>query len=317
MSTANPFGKLKVERDPEEEEEIKKQSKPSAGGEIFVPVEQKKKKKVRPEKKEETAPADDEGFEQVNKHKAPRKKQNTEQNDEAQKKEHRQHKDKKAPVDPSKRPKKREFDRQSGTGRGRESAKGGAGGKGTWTGKKITEKNYDEQIIDKALNPEKYEKKERHEEKEEKEHEEKEHEEKEEGQEKEEHFHRERREKKGPAKEVDPKDLLERPEGAISLEEFLAQKKTTAQPEEKKEVVKPKETENLQIKQKKEEFSIGEVTAPKKGKGKAPKEKKDDKKDIEIDFQVGSGKDERRYDRKPKHHNQKFKFDQKDFPQLK
>ena len=61
----------------------------------------------------------------------------------------------------------RQYDRQSGTGRGKEVSKGGAGGKGTWgDNPKNIAKNYenyndDDYYFESALNPEK--KKERHE----------------------------------------------------------------------------------------------------------------------------------------------------------
>ena len=54
---------------------------------------------------------------------------------------------------------KREYERHSGTGRGKEVAKGGAGGRGTWgdNPKNIArnyERNNDDYIINSALNPE-------------------------------------------------------------------------------------------------------------------------------------------------------------------
>merc|ERR1711976_755886 len=56
---------------------------------------------------------------------------------------------------------KRQFDKQSGTGRGKEISKNGAGGKGTWgTNPKSVareEYNYDEDVFNSALNPKKEE----------------------------------------------------------------------------------------------------------------------------------------------------------------
>ena len=55
MSTSNPFGKLKIERDEEDREEMAQQKKSTGeGNQLFAPIqgEQKKKKKVRQEKKE-------------------------------------------------------------------------------------------------------------------------------------------------------------------------------------------------------------------------------------------------------------------------
>merc|ERR1711976_143996 len=54
---------------------------------------------------------------------------------------------------------KRQFDKQSGTGRGKEISKNGAGGKGTWgtNPKNVAreEYNYDEDVFNSALNPKK------------------------------------------------------------------------------------------------------------------------------------------------------------------
>lgn len=66
MSTSNPFGKLKIERDEEDREEMAQQKKSTGeGNQLFAPIqgEQKKKKKVRQEKKE--TQDDNEGFEVV------------------------------------------------------------------------------------------------------------------------------------------------------------------------------------------------------------------------------------------------------------
>ena len=63
----------------------------------------------------------------------------------------------------------RRFDRQSGTGRGKEVAKGGAGGKGTWgdnsknIARDFEKNNDDDYYFETALNPEKQEKPERQE----------------------------------------------------------------------------------------------------------------------------------------------------------
>ena len=52
MSTSNPFGKLKIERDEEDREEMAQQKKSTGEGNQLFQGEQKKKKKVRQEKKE-------------------------------------------------------------------------------------------------------------------------------------------------------------------------------------------------------------------------------------------------------------------------
>ena len=63
-------------------------------------------------------------------------------------------------MDKSNKPKKREKDRLSGTGRGKEISKGGAGGKYTWgDGKKNLEKElYEEHEYDDNYDEEKNEK---------------------------------------------------------------------------------------------------------------------------------------------------------------
>ena len=143
MATKNPFGNLTIRRD-EDEEEITTRTQPASTstGALFSNAqagEQKKKKKVRPEEKknvEETRQDDEEGFEVVKK-KAPTKVRNpvaeeetTEKGEQKPKKfkkyDHTLVKENKFNTE------KRLYERHSGTGRGKEIAKGGAGGKHTW-----------------------------------------------------------------------------------------------------------------------------------------------------------------------------------------
>ena len=165
MSLSNPFGKMKVERDSEDENEDfqkVKSNKPSQ--QLFVAPEQKKKKK-RPENTENqgTKIEDEEGFEEVSKHKPQRKKQKSEEGDDFNSLKQNHYAQKEGPKyypPKNKKPGKREFERKSGTGRGKEISKGGAGGKGTWGNnpKEISrryEKNNDDYYFEQALNPKK------------------------------------------------------------------------------------------------------------------------------------------------------------------
>ena len=139
----NPFGQLNVHRDDDDEIVApSKQASNSNPTSLFPNIssqkEEKPKKKVRPEEKKQIdQPKDEEpidGFEVVKKNK-PVNKQRTNQSqevgvEEKQKDPNRKNKtysEKYKPV-----PGKRQFDRHSGTGRGKEIAKQGAGGKGTW-----------------------------------------------------------------------------------------------------------------------------------------------------------------------------------------
>ena len=102
------------------------------------------------------------GFEEVVKHKVrPRKNEDPDNNQFPKQKEF--HK-KKIHVKEENPPRKRQYDKKSGTGRGREISKGGAGGKGTWGNNpkdmaRKYEKNYDDYYIDAALHPEENENK--------------------------------------------------------------------------------------------------------------------------------------------------------------
>ena len=143
MATKNPFGNLTIRRDEDDEDTtVRTQAVPASTGALFSNAqagEQKKKKKVRPEEKkklEETQQDDEEGFEVVKK-KAPAKPRNpvaeegsTEKGEEKPKRfkklDHALEKENKFNTQ------KRLYERHSGTGRGKEISKGGAGGKHTW-----------------------------------------------------------------------------------------------------------------------------------------------------------------------------------------
>ena len=134
MATNNPFEKLSVKREDDDEEENFKEVKTKSSN---VPYGiESKKKKVRPQ---EPKQEDNEGFEEVGKGHKLRKQHDDE--DENPDTEHKKRKgvnyDKTESRDYNAnknggKTRGRKFDRHSGTGRGKESSKGGAGGKGTW-----------------------------------------------------------------------------------------------------------------------------------------------------------------------------------------
>lgn len=145
MATRNPFGQLRVERD-EEDEVPQTSSKQAPTTTLFVnnQTAEKKKKKVRPDEKKRDEPIQDtnEGFEVVGKpkpQKHQRKHNPIEEGDvagEGKIKEDKHlnkiglghHAHNPRPL----RSGKRQFERHSGTGRGKEIAKGGSGGKTVW-----------------------------------------------------------------------------------------------------------------------------------------------------------------------------------------
>jgi len=135
----NPFGLLTIRRDEDEEgleTQTQKAIDPIFQGPLAV---QKHKKKVRPEDKkileeERTLPkkrAEEEGFTEIRKNRRS-ETPNAPLFVETVTKEFKREKNMKAKTPIIKRENKRMFDRQSGTGRGREIAKHGAGGKTTW-----------------------------------------------------------------------------------------------------------------------------------------------------------------------------------------
>jgi hypothetical protein len=143
MASRNPFGQLQIRRDAEDEEVTQQ----STGAQVISSTPlftqaaaAQKKKKVRPdEKKKSEEPKEEdneEGFEVVNSKKKSAGKPRA-QNDDATPEEktkqfHLKNKGAFAPRNNKTTPGKRVFDRQSGTGRGKEIAKNGAGGKYTW-----------------------------------------------------------------------------------------------------------------------------------------------------------------------------------------
>ena len=133
MSTTNPFEKLNVrhEKDDDDEQGEFEQVK---GKDKNVPFGiETKKKKVRPKEKVEED-AGEEGFQEVKRGGPKRRPPKDNEEEENQEKGHKKRRRTNFETDEDKenrenrRPKRgRQFDRQSGTGRGKEIAKGGAG----------------------------------------------------------------------------------------------------------------------------------------------------------------------------------------------
>jgi hypothetical protein len=128
----NPFGKLTVRRDDDEEEVKQVQTTTTT-----VQQADAKKKKVRPEENKPVVvqhkEENNEGFETVGKVKTqkPRRAENNDEEKQIDPKD-RKPKNKGAYANKPVREGKRQFERHSGTGRGKEIAKNGAGGHHTW-----------------------------------------------------------------------------------------------------------------------------------------------------------------------------------------
>ena len=332
MSTNNPFEKLHVKRDKDDEEdnfqEVKAKDK-----NVPLGIGQKKKK-VRPKEKALEGEEGEEGFQEVKKGSKKNKGQDNQEEEDtgnAHKKrrginyntnEEREYRENKKPA------RGRKLDRQSGTGRGREIAKGGAGGKYTWNdnpkniAKDYENYNDDDYFFEEALNPENKEKKQPRRYKKENENEEDENQnEKGETQEGE-GRKREKREEKKPY-ELKSEEKLDKPKDAIFLEDFL---KKTEKPkeEEQKEVKRIQDGKPLTKVEKKNEDILG-TTGPGKKKGKKKKEKDVNQQEIDLNAEIGAhlqiGES---YERGPRRGgygrdgNEKgFVYDPNDFPELK
>lgn len=334
---SNPFNKLKVQRDDEEDFVAVQSSKPAAATKqpLFGnPEDKAKKPKQRPKK--ETAEKEEEnneGFQFVGKQ--PKKPRTEETNAEVVV-DKKFGKDNQKNDYPHKRGEgkvrvntnQRVFDRHSGTGRGKEVKKEGAGGKYTWGNQG---KNAQRDIVDyddtdyyfnKALNPNVKKEEVVVEQKEEVKAEVKE----EvvvaatEGEAKEEEGKdgkKDRKKKKGvETAEVDEKDKLVIPENAMTLEE-LKQKKAGAVKEEKVDKVEIKvdlePIENKKV----------DVAVDSKKKGKKVKNDKVNPKEVDLNKLVKVNTEEedsrggrKNYNNNKKNNQNKFKFNDKDFPEL-
>lgn len=357
MTSTNPFEKLSIKQevdddDPEEFKEVKSKAQNVPFG-----IEPKKKK-ARPQEKQVV---EEEGFEEVVKHKQPKKK-----GDDDEEEENPEHKQRKGinyntaemrDYRESQRKQRgggRQFDRKSGTGRGKEIAKGGAGGKGTWgeNPKNIArdfEKNYDDYYFESVLNPkekkendekrvkrERRPKKEKNEgegEEKEKNGEEGEEEKKEDGEEGgEKKEQKPKKEKKQREKKVlKPEEKLDRPEGAVSVEDYLKSKEKPK--EEEKEVKRIQDGEALKKVEEKKDDVLGTTEdGKKKNKKKKDKGKKINQAEIDLNNQVFSNLQvEEGNERKPRGDFRgkrggrrggkggagEFHYDPKDFPEMK
>ena len=335
MSTSNPFDKLNVKREEEEDEE--QEFHQVKGKEKNVPygIEQKKKK-VRPKEVEKGEEEGEEGFEEVPSKTKKRREENAEETEEKQHKkrrgvnfntaEEREHRLQDKPR------RGRQYDRQSGTGRGKEIAKGGAGGKGTWgDNPKNIAKNYenyndDDYYFESALNPEKREERPRRPKKEYK----KEGEEKEKEEEGNKEDKKDKKEFKPKPIEIKEEDKLHRPENEMSLDDYLKSKEKPK--EEEKEVERIKDGKPLTKNEKKKEEILG-TTGQGKKKEKKKKDKNVNQEELDLNYEIGAnlniGGDYERRERGDRRKGGKgrgrggrgrggeFHFDEKDFPKLK
>jgi len=306
-------------------------------------TEQKKKKKVRPDEKkrieeEQTQYKEDneEGFQVVSK-KAHRTKplneevplEDTKNRKPKNKGAHLERNDKNFA-----KPGKRIHDRQSGTGRGKEIAKGGAGGHHTWgNNPKNVAKDAeyfgrdDEAWFNSALSRD--EKKIREEKQEEKEVvqepqpvEERTEEQQPEAENRESDWRKKRR--GGPAEEeIKKEDLLERPENALSVTEYreLLKQKNQGLESKPKNVVKANETDAQPQKRDESQFELGLGEGQKKAKTakKDTKAKKPDTKEIVVDLKTDDGM--RRFENTKqqgygKGKKDKYYYTPDDFPEL-
>ena len=330
--SSNPFEKLNVKRD-EEDDDDQGEFQQVKGKAKNVPIGlETKKKKIRP--KEKVEDDDNEGFEEVP-NKMRKKKLEGDDEEETQGGEHKKRKginyntaEEKDYRTKDKPRRGRQFDRHSGTGRGKEIAKGGAGGKGTWgeNPKNIArdfENNNDDYYFEEALNPEK--KKERPPRRPKKENKK----EGEEGQEKIEEG--EENKNKKERRQFEPKPLTEeeklnKPKDAISLEDYLKSTEKPKENEEQKEIKRVNDGAPLVKKEEKKDEFVGVSTGGKK-KGKKKKQKEINKEELDLNAQIGanleiSGAGDRPNRREwkkkkfQKEEKEKFVFNEKDFPEL-
>lgn len=332
MSSNNPFEKLHVKREAEEEDDGQGEFQQVKGKEKNIPIGlEQKKKKMRP--KEKVEDDDNEGFEEVRKN----KKGGDDEEEESKGGEHKKRKginyntaEEKNYRTKDKPKRGRQFDRHSGTGRGKEIAKGGAGGKGTWgeNPKNIArdfENNNDDYYFEEALNPDK--KKERPPRRPKKENKK----EGEEGQEEEGKKEGEENKNRKERRQFEPKPLTEeeklnKPKDAISLEDYLKSTEKPKETEEKKEVKRVNDGAPLVKKEDKKDDIVGVSTAGKK-KGKKKKQKEINKEELDLNAQIGanleiSGAGDRPNRREwkkkkfQKEEKEKFVYNEKDFPEL-
>ena len=335
---SNPFEKLHVKRE-ESDDDDQGEFQKVKGKEKNVPIGlEHKKKKNRPVEKVQDD--DNEGFEEVPNKMKKKRPVNDEEEEEAKGGEHKKRKGINYQTVEDKeyrtkdKPKRgRQFDRHSGTGRGKEIAKGGAGGKGTWgeNPKNIARdfennEEYDDYYFESALNPEKRkEKPPRKPKKDESKEDNKEGEEGgEEKNEEEKKENKNRKERKYEPKPLTEEEKLNKPKDAISLEDYLKSKEKPKEEEEKKEVKRIQDGKPLVKTEEKPEEILGTSGAGRK-KGKKKKQKEINKEELDLNAQIGanleiSGANDRgrrqwKKEKKEKKEG-KFVYNEKDFPEL-
>ena len=127
-----------------------------------------------------------------------------------------------------------------------------------------------------------------------------------------------RKKKKGPIEEVRKEDLLERPENALSYSEYLEQlKQKNAAIKQNKPKVVQVENNDLKPQVKAEDDSIGVNSQSNAKKEKTKPKQKKEETFLDAAFKLGDDA-ERKYDNRNfgGKKQQKFKFNQEDFPEL-
>lgn len=345
---SNPFGKLQVARDEEELEEIqnlRKQSK-DTGYELFKTDDQpKKKKKIRPEEKKKVEEQSqqkeedvEEGFSVVKKVKKTTKTLNEEVDADQEKPQHnkkqKDYKHHNRNDQANFRSNKRQFDKHSGTGRGKEISKQGAGGKYTWGNVDQMARNEVYESVDhyfnSALNPKPKPVREevvveqpaetvepetapvedKQPETVENVNAEGQDTENKDGKGKD---RRKGKGKKGKEEEVDDSEKLVIPENAITLDEYKKAKGLDNRPAT--QTAQRKVESNLVEKEKPKDLSIG-IGVQQENKKKGQKKKKDNaEKELLVDLTVGESSNQNRDQRYQKKQD-KFKFKAEEFPTL-
>ena len=292
MSTANPFEKLNVKHDEEDEQgEFEKVKKKERNAPYGIEV---KKRKVRP--KEKVEEGNEEGFEEVKKVSKKRPKNYDEEDNQGNEHKKRRginfNKDEQRDYRDSKRPTRgRRYDRQSGTGRGKEVAKDGAGGSYTWGDNpdniaKDYEDNNDDYYFEEALNPENKERRDKNPRRQRKD---KNEEEGKEGEEDKDNKKEEKDKKFEERRKVELKkeDKLDIPKNAIFLGQYL-DKHEKPKEEEKKDIKRVQDGKPLSKKVDKSNEDIVGTSGEGKKKGKKRKEKEIKKEEEELNAEIGA-----------------------------
>jgi hypothetical protein len=117
--------------------------------------------------------------------------------------------------------------------------------------------------------------------------------------------------------EVKKEDLLERPENALSYNEYkeLQKQKNKAVDSKPKNVVKANETDAQPQARDESQFILGAGAEGKKAKAKPKEKKNNDVKELVVDIKTDDGlRDNRQYGKQKKDGKYSYKAD--DFPEL-